>query len=333
MAFFLYASVLLFSSPLSADAGAFSFLEGLIGKKQIKEEKNSQNIPLLAASFGPEIFSRGGGDINIFDNKAISPDGSPLGSGEDLFQNESDQISIYVVRKGDNISQIAKMFNVSPSTVVWANNLTNGTISVGQTLVILPVSGIRYTIKENDTVKKIADKYKADIGEILVFNGISLETKLRAGDTIIIPDAEGGVIPQSLAKSSRPKSRLHDSGGPFLDGYFIRPVVGGYRSQGLHGYNAVDLAGLPQGTPIIAAAAGDVIISRQGGWNGGYGNYIVIQHNNGTQTVYGHLVSNVAGVGWHVNQGQLIGYLGNTGRSTGPHVHFEIRGAKNPWGN
>ena len=329
MAFFLSASVFLFSSPLSADAGVFSFLDGLIGKKQAKEEKNSQNIPLLAANIGPENSPQGGGDITIVGNSAIMPDVGPLGTSPDLDGPQSGEISVYVVRRGDTISQIAKMFDVSPSTIIWANNITTGTISVGQTLIILPVSGIQYTIKEGDTVKKIADKYKADIGEILVFNGISLETKLRAGETIIIPDAEGGVVSQSLAKSITPTSRLHDAGGPLLEGYFIRPIAGGYRSQGLHGYNGVDLGGVPQGTPVVAAAAGNVILSRQGGWNGGYGNYIVIQHDNGTQTLYSHLRNNIVEVGWRVAQGQVIGYLGATGRVTGPHLHFEIRGAKN----
>ena len=140
-----------------------------------------------------------------------------------------------------------------------------------------------------------------------------------------------GVVVKTITSSgsSRPTSRLRGAGGPSYEGYYIRPIYGGYKSQGLHGYNGVDLAG-PLGTPVVAAASGDVIISRQGGWNGGYGNYIVIQHDNGTQTLYGHLRSNVAEVGWHVTQGQLIGYLGNTGRSTGAHLHFEVRGAKNP---
>jgi murein DD-endopeptidase MepM/ murein hydrolase activator NlpD len=85
------------------------------------------------------------------------------------------------------------------------------------------------------------------------------------------------------------------------------------------------------GAPIFAAATGDVVVARQGGYNGGYGNYVVIQHGNGTQTLYGHMQSVSVSPGDHVVQGQTIGYLGNTGRSTGPHLHFEVRGARNPF--
>jgi murein DD-endopeptidase MepM/ murein hydrolase activator NlpD len=82
---------------------------------------------------------------------------------------------------------------------------------------------------------------------------------------------------------------------------------------------------------LYAAAGGTVIISKNSGWNGGYGNYVVIQHPNKTQTVYGHMTTTVVSVGQAVTKGQLIGYSGNTGKSTGPHLHFEIRGAKNPF--
>jgi murein DD-endopeptidase MepM/ murein hydrolase activator NlpD len=85
------------------------------------------------------------------------------------------------------------------------------------------------------------------------------------------------------------------------------------------------------GTPIRASAAGTVIVSKTGGWHGGYGNYVIISHSNGTQTLYAHTQKNFVSVGDSVEQGQLIARVGNTGNSTGPHVHFEIRGAKNPF--
>ena len=110
----------------------------------------------------------------------------------------------------------------------------------------------------------------------------------------------------------------------------MRPIAGGHRSQGIHGHNGVDLAA-SVGTPIYASAAGTVIISKTGGYNGGYGNYIVIRHDNGTQTLYAHNTENYVGVGETVSQGQTIGTVGSTGRSTGAHVHFEVRGAKNPF--
>jgi murein DD-endopeptidase MepM/ murein hydrolase activator NlpD len=110
----------------------------------------------------------------------------------------------------------------------------------------------------------------------------------------------------------------------------MRPVAGGKKTQGIHGYNGIDI-GAPVGTPIYASADGEVIISRSGGWNGGYGNYVVIRHSNGTQTLYSHNSKNAVAVGDTVKQGDIIGFIGATGKATGPHLHFEIRGAKNPF--
>ena len=120
--------------------------------------------------------------------------------------------------------------------------------------------------------------------------------------------------------------------GPECPGYYIRPIAGGVKMQGLHGYNAIDI-GTPVGTTLHAAASGVVIIARSSGWNGGYGSYIVISHYNGTQTVYGHLSHVFVNAGDTVTQGQVIGLTGNTGHSTGPHLHFEVRGAYNFMGD
>src|SRR6185503_16107771 len=106
---------------------------------------------------------------------------------------------------------------------------------------------------------------------------------------------------------------------------------GGIKTQGIHGHNGVDLAS-SYGSDILASAEGEVIISKNSGWNGGYGSYIVIKHGNGTQTLYGHLSATTVSVGDHVTQGQLIGKMGHSGQvtgHTGTHLHFEIRGARN----
>ncbi len=110
----------------------------------------------------------------------------------------------------------------------------------------------------------------------------------------------------------------------------MRPIIGGVKTQGIHGHNGVDLAS-SLNTPIMAAAAGKVIIAKQGGWNGGYGSYVVISHPNGMQTLYAHMNSVAASVGQSVSQGSVIGYMGNTGDSSGVHLHFEVRGGVNPF--
>ena len=234
-----------------------------------------------------------------------------------------------MVREGDSLSQVAEMFGVNINTIVWANNLRSATaISPGQTLVILPVSGLQYEVKKGDTLAKIAKKYKGDVEEIAIFNGLNTDASLAVGTEIIIPGGEMSGSSSSYVGSAT--ARVTGAGGPTFAGYYTNPVPGSSRTQGLHGYNAVDL-GARYGTPIVAAAGGSVIISREGGWNGGYGSYIVISHGNGTQTLYAHNSSNIVGVGQSVVKGQVIGYVGSTGRSTGPHVHFEVRGATNPF--
>ena len=110
----------------------------------------------------------------------------------------------------------------------------------------------------------------------------------------------------------------------------MRPIIGGIKTQGIHGHNGVDLASA-YGSNIMASASGKVIIARSGGWNGGYGSYVVISHSNGTQTLYGHLSEVDVLPGDDVEQGQVIGKMGSTGKSTGTHLHFEIRGARNPF--
>jgi murein DD-endopeptidase MepM/ murein hydrolase activator NlpD len=101
--------------------------------------------------------------------------------------------------------------------------------------------------------------------------------------------------------------------------------------QSIHGWNAVDIAAA-RGTPILAAAEGTVIVVRDnGGWNGGYGNYVVITHPNGTQTLYAHMTNAIVVTGQVVSNGEIIGFVGKTGFATGPHLHFEVRGAKNPF--
>jgi murein DD-endopeptidase MepM/ murein hydrolase activator NlpD len=118
--------------------------------------------------------------------------------------------------------------------------------------------------------------------------------------------------------------------GALISGYYGNPVPGAIVTQGIHGWNGVDL-GAPSGTPIYAAAAGTVIVSKVGGYNGGYGNYVVIDHGNGTQTLYSHFSSVSVSLGEAVSKGERLGGVGRTGDATGNHLHFEVRGARNPF--
>lgn len=272
--------------------------------------------------------SKGGGDITIVDGSAILSETGPTGTLADIEERpqHGGRISIYVVREGDSLSQIAKMFGVSTNTIIWANDIKRGSlIREGQTLVILPISGVLHTVEKGETLGSIVKKYKGDFDEVLQYNGFTEGTVLAVGDKVTIPDGE---VATPVYRGST--TVVHGSGGPTYSNYYLIPVSGARKTQGLHGYNGVDLAA-PRGTPILASASGTVIISRGAGWNGGYGNYVVIRHDNGTQTLYAHNSQNIVYSGEHVVKGQVIGYVGSTGRSTGPHLHFEVRGAKNPF--
>jgi len=267
----------------------------------------------------------GGGDISVVGGTALLPESGPSGTIADISQeNPHGTISVYTVRQGDTLSQIAKMFGVSINTIAWGNDLKNGTIKPGDTLLILPISGVRHIVVKGDTVAGIAKKYKADAREISLFNNLSESALLAAGTEIIIPDGEGAAV------NLGPASRVRGGGGPSYDGYYLRPILGGRKTQGLHGYNGIDLANY-FGAPVFASAGGEVIVAKYDGWNGGYGKYVVIAHPNGTQTLYSHLSQVLTYVGRQVARGEVIGNIGSTGNSTGPHLHFEVRGARNPF--
>lgn len=317
--------------PLTTHAGIFSFIADIVEGKEADAGINtmtSQTMGLLQANLGPSATSPVSfGDIAIVDGSALIQETGVIGTQADIVEARSTQISLYVVRQGDSLTQIAKMFGVSVNTIMWANSI-KGAIREGDELIILPISGVNHTVKKGDTIRSLATKYRADIDDILSYNSLKSGETLTIGTTLIIPDGEMQVSASSIA--FRPTEALRNAGGPIYKDYYLRPIEGGRKSQGLHGYNAIDIAA-SVGTPIRASADGLVIIARASGYNGGYGSYVVIAHSNGTQTLYGHMNKVLATQGSYVSKGEIIGLLGNTGKSTGPHIHFEIRGATNPF--
>jgi murein DD-endopeptidase MepM/ murein hydrolase activator NlpD len=310
---------------------------------------HDSSIDLLAAAVNPDPNpAKGRGGINTTDGSALIAYTGPDGTIADIDQNRgSGRISTYTVREGDSLSGIADMFDVSMNTILWANNLPNkGAVRPGMTLVILPVSGIRHTVASGDTLGSLARRYGSDADEIASYNGLAAADGLTKGETVIIPGGELAAAPvKAKTKAKAPVTAKIKTGGSMgsvraagntgdssVSGSFANPAPAGRLSQGIHGWNGVDLAA-PQGSPVNAAAAGTVIVSKVGGWNGGYGNYVVIDHGNGVQSLYAHMSTDTVSVGESVARGQNIGTVGNTGQSTGYHLHFEVRGAKNPFGS
>lgn len=317
--------------PLSVYAGVFATgtEEVAAMTPAVASPTTATDMRLLAAhTTSDPKAARGGGDI-VVQEGALVPGGVV---GEDLVDDgtyKSGEISLYVVREGDTLSEIAEMFEVNSNTILWANDIARASaIRPGDTLVILPITGVRHVIKEGDTIASIAKKYDGDAEEIISYNQLASASDISAGDTIVVP---GGNMQLSTATAASGKaSPTRVTGNTAVSNNFVHPAPGAVRTQGIHGYNAVDLAGA-HGMTIRAAAAGEVLISKSSGWNGGYGNYVVIRHGNGTQTLYAHMSSNAVGVGAMVAAGEVIGTMGTTGRSTGTHLHFEVRGAANPF--
>jgi len=332
---FLFGAFIFLFFFTPAYAGVLTVFGGLFGQSinSVSSSTNSQNMALLKADLvlNPKD-AQGGGGTKIVGGTALMAENGP--GGLSLETPQSNRIDVHVVREGESLSGIADLYNVSPNTIRWANDIgRNDTILIGQVLVILPISGVRYEAKTGDTLASIAKEFKGDLNEIALFNGLDPNSGLVSGAEIIIPRGELAPPPPPPASSSSPTRTNVASGGSRNDpsGYYIRPISGGLRTQGIHGLNAVDLASY-EGANVYASAAGRVIVNRPSGWNGGYGNYIVIQHDNGSQTLYSHLSRNLVSQGQMVSQGQVIGLIGNTGLSTGPHLHFEIRnGPTNPF--
>lgn len=246
-----------------------------------------------------------------------------LGSifGESLRRDPKEVIE-YSVQPGDTVELVAKNFDISLNTLLWANNLSkNSTLKVGQALTILPVSGVAHVVKSGDTIGDIGKTYKAKTDDIITFNNLAGELDIFIGDILIVPD---GVMP--------PKP-IPSSGTSIADNFFIYPTEGKI-TQGLHWYNAIDVAN-KCGTPIYAAAFGTVQRAKYG-WNSGGGNLVTILHSSGVVTYYGHLMTIFVKPGDKVDVGQKIGLMGGgigmegAGISTGCHLHFGVSGAKNP---
>lgn len=326
-------------------AGFFSFINTLVTSEQVSAksvpvktaDSQTMSLPVVAVNIDPnpdKTFEI----VPIVNGGTLVTD---LATSNTADTEYSAKISVYTVREGDTISHVAKMFNVSVNTILWANDMNSkSALKPGQQLTILPVTGIKYTVLKNDTISTIAKKYSADVDEIYSYNDLEPTSKLVVGQSIIIPDGEKGfVLTSPSTKVVRALNGMIVPNDPLIVNVNSLPSYSGYYScpangvltQGLHGRNSVDIAA-PVGTPLFASASGVVTISKSNGtWNGGYGNFVVISHDNGTQTLYAHMRNTIVAPGEAVSSGQKIGYIGISGMTTGPHVHFEIRGAKNPF--
>jgi len=233
-----------------------------------------------------------------------------------------DSIIDYTVQDGDTVASIANKFGISQNTILWENNLSGSTIKVGQTLKILPVTGVAHTVASGDTVYSIAKKYDADAQAIVDFPFNTFtddETfELAIGQTVIVPD---GVMPTGATATPRPRQMTPNAGSITASGQFVWPTQGTITQYFSWYHPGIDIANNAE--PLdVAADSGNVIYA---GWDtSGYGNMVLIDHGNGYMTRYAHMSQIMVISGQNIGRGQQVGKMGSTGHSTGPHTHFEI---------
>lgn len=226
-------------------------------------------------------------------------------------------LKAYEVKKGDTVWSIAHRENLDPEVVMAINNLGDKSIlSEGQILNI-PYRALRiHVVVKGDTLWEIASRYQVSVEDLVRENNIRRPEALQIGQRIVIPGSStaGRLWRSSVMETSR-----------FRMGKYIWPTMGtitcpfGWRKHSFH--HGIDIA-VPLNTPIRAAASGVVVFA---GYKSVYGRTVMIEHGNGQITLYGHINKILVHEGQHVCRGQVIAKSGSTGRSTGPHVHFEVR--------
>ncbi len=252
----------------------------------------------------------------------------------------------YIVMNGDTLSTIASKYNISVATIKWANSLGSDLVKPGQELEIPPADGVLIKVKSGDTLASLAKKYAGNEQSIADFNWLDYPFTLVAGQELFIPDGRMPEAPKPVYAGT-PQSYTSGSSNPtkYTTSY-VDPNVGRFLGWPVAGTTArisqyyrgtlhrgVDIA--DRNLPNLKAAAGGTIIfagcagycpplgSTYGG--SGYAWSIQIDHGNGYTTWYAHLKNIYVRTGQKVSKGQAIGQMGSTGRSTGPHVHFELR--------
>lgn len=281
---------------------------GVIMAPLIAQEFPGQNVNPWQVSAAPTVLSASTSDPGI---------------DTQISNKVRDSIISYQVQSGDTVASIAEKFGISADTIRWQNDLTGDKIKIGQNLQILPVTGVAHTVAKGDTVYSIAKKYDAEAQAIVdfPFNTFSNDEtfELAIGQTVIVPD---GVMP-TAGGNAIPRARqiTPDAGTVVASGKFVWPVSGTITQYFSWYHPGIDIANNAE--PLdVAADAGRVEFA---GWDpSGYGNMVLINHGNGFETRYAHLSQVMVISGQSVARGSVIGRMGSTGHSTGPHTHFEI---------
>ncbi len=282
------------------------------------------SAPILANSY-PGRLPDALGDYTPSSAVISSLDTSDYGIETEVSKKPRDQVLVHKVQEGETLASIAERYGISIDTIKWDNDIKSDSLSINQELKIPPVTGIVHKVKDGETIYSIAKKYKTEAQKILNFpfnDFTDLDTfALASGQYLIVPD---GVMPEAapvLAPQyfQTPSVSQNLAGG---SGQYSWPTNGIITQYPIWYHMALDIAN-PSQPPITAAGDGVVILVQYLQY--GYGRHVLIDHGGGISTLYGHMIEIYVKPGDRVSRGQLIGKMGSTGRSTGTHLHFEVR--------
>lgn len=267
---------------------------------QLDLPQNSSTISgELLAFASPESESRGSGDITFGDRPIVT----------------SVSTNSYVVRQGDTLSEIAAENNLDVGTLISFNKIDDvRRLIAGSEITIPDIDGVPYTVQRGDSLEKISSRYEVSLENLLDANDLQTD-QIQPGQKLFIP---GAAISEYEYKKAMGTLFIYPTAGRLTSGF-------GYRADPFTGvrrmHYGVDLANRT-GTIVKATMAGRVVAV--GNQTRGYGKYIVVKHNHGYQSLYGHLSTIEVNQNQYISQGQRLGLMGNSGRSTGSHLHFSL---------
>ena len=330
------AAILLFFGWRIGFAGRDNSV-GDMGETAVATPANSDQFPqdstLINSSDQAISYNFATGDLPVISDTGLAPEPNPHTYQGPLPHHE---FETYTVERGDTPGLIAEQFGIAVETLLGGNaRLSQETtlLQPGDELVILPLDAVLHEVQPGDTLESLSEEYDIPVADIIAYanNNLEFPYRLYPETSIMVPGAKREVViwqPPTTASSGG--SGLGGGIQPLIvgTGSFQFPVNNRNFTQFYwYGHPAIDIA-LGEGSPVFAADTGTVTYA---GWNTwGYGNLIVVNHGNGYDTIYAHLSGINVAPGQIVYKGNVIGYSGNTGNSSGPHIHFEIRIGGNP---
>jgi len=288
-----------------------------------------------SADDGLVVVDDGNGTTTTDDTTTVPDDGTTTtddsviadGDGQSTLPSIQDRILTHTVADGESVGDIATLLGVTSANILASNRLFGtGQLQPGQTLYASQ-DGIVHTILPGQTLSDIARSYAMPLETVLEENDIGTTDTIFAGDRILIPGATTSFWDNVVTLSRGVETDfIWPLEGEVVSGFGFRthPVLE-YR----HHHNGIDVD-VPEGTAVYAARGGEVIFYGDEGYGDGYGNLLIIDHGDRFVSLYGHLSDAFVFVGQFVEMGQAIAQSGNTGVSSGPHLHFEIRNGEYP---